>query len=101
MDFADHFWLIWLGMFLVLEIPAAVWRPRWTLSAHVWKWFAIGQNWKENLAWLRWAILAGITISTTVHFLFEASATPIIVFGAGVAWSIWYHYRHEQDQASA
>ena len=99
MDFADFFWLIWLVAFLALEIPAAIWRPRWTLSAHVWKWFAIGKNWKEDYAGLRWFILAGITISTTRHFLFGTSAIPIIVFGVGVAWSIFYHYRHEATRS--
>ena len=98
MDFADWFWLAWLGLFLALEIPAALWKSKWTLSAHVWKWFAIGKNWKEDYAGLRWFILAGITISTTLHFLFGTSAIPIIIFGIGVAWSIYYHYRYEVEQ---
>ena len=95
MDFADFYWLAWWGMFLLLELPAAVFRPRWTLSAHVWKWFAIGKNWREGYAGIRWFILAGILISTTAHFLFVTSATPIIVFAVGVVWSVAYHYRHE------
>ena len=90
--------MLWLVAFLALEIPAALWKSKWTLSAHVWKWFAVGQNWKEHYAWLRWLILAGITISTTLHFLFGTSAIPIIIFGIGVAWSIYYHYRYEVEQ---
>jgi len=100
MDFGDFFWLIWLVAFLALEIPAAIWKSKWTLSAHVRKWFAVGKNWKEDHAGLRWFILAGITISTTLHFLLGTSAIPIIIFGAGVAWSIYYHYSHEAEGAT-
>lgn len=95
MDFGDWFWLLWLVAFLAVEIPAAIWKSEWTLSAHVKKWFAVGKNWKEDHAGLRWFILAGITISTTLHFLLGTSAIPIIIFAVGVAWSIYYHYRHE------
>ncbi|HUU96076.1 MAG TPA: hypothetical protein VM487_10080 [Phycisphaerae bacterium] len=95
MDFADHYWLILLGAFLIMELPAALWRPRWTFSAHIWKWFAIGQNWMVRWAAFRWFILAGLLVATTAHFLFETSAVPIIVFAVGMAWSIWFHYARE------
>jgi len=96
MDFADHFWLLWWGMFLVLEIPAALFRPRWTFSAHVWKWFGIGKNWRTDWAGVRWFILAGLLIAVLLHFLAFFSALPIIVFAIGAAWSVVYHYRHER-----
>jgi len=96
MDFGDWYWLAFLGAFLALEIPAAIWKSEWTASRHIWEWFAIGKNWKERYAALRWIILAGLTISTTLHFLLETSSIPIIIFGVGSAWSIYYHYRHEK-----
>jgi len=95
MDFGDYFWLALLLAFVLVEVPSAIWKREWTFSHHVWKWFGIGKNWKEDYAGIRWVLLAGITISTTLHFLLGTSSVPIVVFGAGVAWSTWYHYRHE------
>jgi hypothetical protein len=95
MDFGDYYWAFWFGMFLVLELPAAIWRPKWTLSHQIWKWFAIGKPWGTNWAWFRWLILAGLTLSTTAHFLLLTSAVPIIAFGVGAFWSRWYYFRYE------
>jgi len=96
MDFGDVYWLTFVGLlFLIMEIPSAIWRPRWTLSHHIWAWFAIGKPPGMNWGWFRWLILAGLTLSTTAHFLFLTSAIPIIVFGVGAAWSIYYYYRYE------
>lgn len=98
MDLADYYWLIFLGAFVAFEIPAAIWRSEWTLSRHVWDWFAVGRPWKERYAALRWFILAGLTISTTLHFLVATSWIPIVIFGAGAAWSIWYFYAKEKKR---
>ncbi len=95
MDFADYYWLLWWGMFLALEIPAAIFRPRWTFSAHVWKWFGIGKNWRMDWAGLRWFILAGLLVSTSLHFLAFYGPATIIAFAVGAAWSVWFHYKRE------
>ena len=95
MDFADYYWLGLLAAFLLLEIPAGIFRSRWTFSAHIWKWAGIGRNWRTDWAGLRWFILAGLLVSTSLHFLAGTSPVPIIVFGAGFAWSIVYHYKRE------
>jgi hypothetical protein len=95
MDFADYFWLGLLVLFVLVEIPSAIWKREWTLSHHVWEWFGFGRHWKEDYAGIRWIILAGLLVNTTLHFLLYTSVFPVIVFAAGAAWSIWYHYRHE------
>jgi hypothetical protein len=97
MDFADWFWLIVVGVIAVGDIVMAVFfkKKRWTLSHHVWEWFAIGKPWGEHLAWLRWIILAGEMISITLHFVAGLSVVWIIVFGIGCAWSMWYYYVRE------
>lgn len=30
------YWAAWIGMFLAAEIPAAIWKPAWTLSEETW-----------------------------------------------------------------
>jgi hypothetical protein len=108
-DLGDYFWLVWLGAFVAFEISAAIWRPRWTLSNHIWRWFAVRQLldmlkllWvilreaiQESFALLRWLILLGLGVSTLLHFNFGTSWVPIVVFAVGAAWSIWYHYTRE------
>jgi hypothetical protein len=88
MDFADYFWLAWLAVIAVADIiMATVFKKRrWTFSHHVWEWFAIGKNWKEDYAGLRWFILMGLLVSLILHFN----------FGLGTFWSIIYHYRRER-----
>lgn len=97
MDFADWFWLIVVGVIAIGDIVMATVfkKKRWTFSHHVWQWFAIGKNWKEDHAGIRWVILAGLMVSITLHFLVGFSALWLILFGAGAVWSIAYHYRVE------
>ena len=70
-------------------------KRSWTLSHHVWRWFAIGKPWGRHLAGLRWFILAGFLVSLSLHFLAYFSVVPFTVFAAGFVWSIWYYHRIE------
>lgn len=100
MDFADYFWLIFVAVLFGGDvIMATVFKKkRWTFSHHVWEWFAIGKNWKENYAGIRWFILAALMVSTTLHFLAGFSAIPIIVSAIAGVWSIYYHYTYERQK---
>lgn len=98
MDAADYFWLALFGTGILFEIGAAILKPKWTLSRHFWDWFAIGKNWKEDLAGYRWFILLGLIASVGLHFLVQSSWVPVLVFSVLAAWSVYYHYRYEVER---
>lgn len=116
MDAADWYWMVWLGAFLALELPAAIWRRDWTLSVHVWEWFDVGQAVRYARTWflwlaaggpepsrpalaagLRWLVLAGLLSATLAHFLAGTSARPIVAFGVAGAVVIASHYRRRRS----
>lgn len=67
-------WLLWLGAFVAIEIPAAIWSKGGTLSEHVWwRWF--------DETWERWLIGASMTLVAIAHFMFEASAWWSVIIG--------------------
>lgn len=76
------------------------WAPRrgWALSHHAWRWFAIGKPWGQDLAGLRWFILAAFCVTLTVHFLAFFSVWPFIVSCVGFVWGIWYHHKVEDPE---
>ena len=98
MDFADYFWLIFVGVLAVGDVVmATVYKKReWTFTHHVRKWFAIGKSWSEDYAGIRWFILAVLTVSIPLHFLARFSVIPIIISGLAGTWSVVYHYRNER-----
>jgi hypothetical protein len=63
-------WLLWIGMFLAIEVPAILnKRPGDTLSEHAWRWFSVqgkATGWRARrfvllafLAWLSAHLLTG------------------------------------------
>lgn len=76
-------WLAWLGMFLFIEIPAAVNKQSGdTLSEHVWRWFNIKDKSKGYK--IRRSILGLFLLGLGFHFQFGTTVIPVIVFGAGM-----------------
>lgn len=69
MNIWTQLWLIWLGMFGVVEGAAlANKKPGDTLSEHVWKWFSIqdkGGGWRLRrfglLSFLAWLVAHFLT----------------------------------------
>ena len=98
MDFADYFWLLFVGVLAVGDVVmATIFKKRgWTFTHHVLDWFAIGKSWGEGYAGIRWFILAVLMISTTLHSLIGFGVILIIVSGLAGVWSIVYHYRNER-----
>lgn len=67
-------WLVWLAIFLALEVPAALSKaPGKTLSEHVWGWF--GTPGRRVVLGLFWVALG-------VHLIWHATVIPVIVGGA-------------------
>lgn len=98
MQFSDWYWLGWLlAIFLIYELVAAFFTPRKrdTFSEWVWNVFAV-QRKDAPYHRLRRTILTGFMAVLTAHFVLATSAVPVALFGAGVAWAIWYHYRVER-----
>lgn len=61
-------WLIWLGIFIIIEGLALADRDEGdTLSEHVWKWFAI--KGKGKWVTLRRLALVTLMVWLTIHFL--------------------------------
>ena len=61
-------WLVWLGMFLVVEGFAIFNKERGdTLSEHIWKWFRINDK-PRQWTWRR-AVLAIFLVWLTVHMV--------------------------------
>lgn len=61
-------WLVWVGVFIVLETAALInGTPNDTLSEHVWRWFGLHAS--GVWAVIRRAILAGALGWLVVHFL--------------------------------
>jgi hypothetical protein len=81
-------WLIWLGLFLAIELPAAFNKEKGdTLSEHVWKWFNIknkAEPWNT-----RRAILALSFLALGAHFLYKATVIPVVITLTGVAYVIY------------
>lgn len=96
LSFDDVYWLIWLVViFLPFELWAAFSKKKGdTFSENVWDWFAI-RRLDAPLGFLRRFFLAAFLTGLGSHFLFATSVVPVIVFGVGVGWSIYYHYTHE------
>lgn len=71
-------WLVWLGLFLLLEIPAAFASGEQdTLSENTWQ---VLNNWFRRIVFLLfWA-------ATGSHFVFHTSVTPVIALGAPVGY---------------
>lgn len=91
LDFGDWYWLIWIVAFLVVEIPAAIWKPTWTFSHHVWKWFNID----KTPTWWRWLALTGFLVGIIVHFSVGWSAVYFALFTPLMLASIIYYYVKE------
>lgn len=73
-DWWNTAWLLWLGIFLALEIPAALRkRPGATFSEHCWTWFGSP---------LRRLILIVFMLALLAHLAFHATVIPVIVGGA-------------------
>ncbi len=67
-------WLIWLGLFLAVEIPAAIWKTGGTFSECIWFWFSVRERRRFWLA--RRLILALFLIELSAHFL-TGGAYPV------------------------
>lgn len=68
MDWWTVGWLVWIGMFFAIEVPAI--RNKTvgdTLSEHVWKWFGI----KDKPSGYKWRRLSLVTFLAwlVIHFL--------------------------------
>ncbi|WP_406321036.1 hypothetical protein [Streptomyces sp. NBC_00519] len=61
-------WLVWLGAFVGLEIPALFNRRRGdTFSEHIWRWFAVRSS--GRYAVLRRLLLVAVLAWLVAHFL--------------------------------
>lgn len=60
-------WLLWLGLFLLVELPAAIWKTGGTLSENVWFWFSVRERRRFWLA--RRLFLALFLVELSAHFL--------------------------------
>lgn len=99
MSFDDYYWLGWLVLLVVYELYAAFnKKPGDTLSENVWDWFAIRRP-GAKYGTLRRALLAGFLMALTGHFVYDAPVTFIVVFSFGLAWSVYYFYKHEAKGA--
>lgn len=76
-------WLLWLAMFLAIELPAALNKEKGdTLSEHTWKWFAI--RGKPEQWQLRRVILGTFLFALGAHFMFATTVIPVIIGGVGM-----------------
>jgi hypothetical protein len=93
----DLIWLVWLLIiFLPYELYAAFTKKKGdTLSENTWDWFAI-KNRGAKFRNARRFILLGFWVSLGSHFVFATTVLPVILFGIGMGWSIWYYYRREK-----
>lgn len=101
MQFNDIYWLMVIFLFfLPYEVYAAFSKKKGdTLSENVWDWFAIKRPWMKYgrlRRFILWAFLTGLVS----HFIYATTVVPVIVFGVGVAWSIFYHYKYEKGFVS-
>lgn len=96
MKFDDVYWIIWLVViFLPYEVYAALSKtPGDTLSENVWDWFAVKHT-QAKYGKLRRFVLWGFITALASHFIYATTVIPVIVFGVGIAWAIYYHYAHE------
>jgi len=95
MTFKKWWVFFWGALFLVPELVAATdSKPGGTMSEWIWDVFAIRLP-LPRFAKLRHFILGGMLWSLAVHFLFAWSVVPVIVFGVGVLWCIYYHHKYE------
>lgn len=88
-------WLVWIAVFVAYEFYAYFNRkPGDTFSERVWDWFAIRRP-GARFGTLRRLMLAGFLGAIYGHFVYDAPVTFVIVFAAGMGWSIWFFYRRE------
>lgn len=90
-------WLVWLVVFLLIEVPAAVSHTKLdTLSENVWKWFGVktGKDYiwpPRRRAIMRRVLLAAFMLTLTSHFVFGwPGGLGVIVTGIPVAVVIAY-----------
>jgi hypothetical protein len=85
-------------LFLVVELVRALdGKIGGTLSEWVWAIFAIDLK-PRRFAFLRRASLSAFLFALTLHFLVKSSVVPVIVFGALVAWWIYYWFKNERGK---
>lgn len=85
----------WGALFFVPEIIHAIDnKPGGTMSEWIWDVFAVRIP-NPEWAFLRRFILGGMLWALMFHFLFNMSSVPVILFGAGCAWCVYFHMRYE------
>lgn len=76
-------WLIWLGLFLAIELPSALNVAKGdTLTEHFHRWFSIKgkpRGWQ-----IRRVILAAFLVALTLHLVLGVSSLPVAIAGAAV-----------------
>jgi hypothetical protein len=99
MEFHDWWWLIWIAaVFLPYELYAAFSKKKGdTLSENVWAWFAINQP-DARYGRLRRLVLIGFWCALGSHFVYGTPVTFVVIFGVGMAASVWFHYRKERKR---
>lgn len=90
-------WLVWLLLFLIVEVPAAVSGTKLdTLSENVWKWFGVQPGTFQGrrgrrIAIVRRIILGVFMLTLSGHFVFGwPGGLGIILAGVPVALVILY-----------
>ena len=68
-----------------------------TLSEWIWAIFAIDLK-PRRFAFLRRFTLSAFLFALLFHFLVQASVVPVILFGALVAWWIYYWFKNERGK---
>lgn len=91
-----RYWIVFWGvMFLVPEAIAALDdEDGGTMSEWFWDVFAIRFP-DPRYAFLRRFILSASLWSVGLHFVFAWSVVPLVVYGIGIPWCIYYHHRYE------
>lgn len=89
-------WIAWLGLFLLVELPAALKKSGGTLSETVWRWFSIREHrphWKLRRAifwvfWLGLSLHLGLRFGVGIDVLWFV-VIPAIPFCGVIGYSVW------------
>ncbi len=91
-----RYWVIFWGVLFLLPeaIGALDDEDGGTMSEWFWDVFAIRLP-NPRFAFLRRFIASSLFTSLGFHFALGWTVVPVIVYGIGVPWCIYYHHKYE------